>query len=147
MNTLRKLRKSTKALSPVVASIILIAVTVAVSIAVAAWMGALTVGFMSTEQVKITNVAFGGTAPLNVTVTIQNTGSSSVTIGQVYFANVLQAEPLDWEPDAAKVSIAANAAATVSFAPTAAWEAGSQYMIKIVTSQGNPFTYTAIAPY
>lgn len=38
--------KSRKALSPVVASMILIAVTVAVSIAVAAWMGALTFTFM-----------------------------------------------------------------------------------------------------
>ncbi|MGQ9565095.1 MAG: archaellin/type IV pilin N-terminal domain-containing protein, partial [Candidatus Bathyarchaeales archaeon] len=37
---MRKLFKSRKALSPVVAAIILIAVTVAVSIAVAAWMGA-----------------------------------------------------------------------------------------------------------
>jgi flagellin-like protein len=46
MKILRKIRKNAKALSPVVASIILIAVTVAVSIAVAAWMGALTVGFM-----------------------------------------------------------------------------------------------------
>ncbi|MGQ9552422.1 MAG: archaellin/type IV pilin N-terminal domain-containing protein, partial [Candidatus Bathycorpusculaceae bacterium] len=35
-----KIVRSKKALSPVVASIILIAVTVAVSIAVAAWMGA-----------------------------------------------------------------------------------------------------------
>jgi flagellin-like protein len=45
---LRKLFKSRKALSPVVAAIILIAVTVAVSIAVAAWFGALT--FMKTEE-------------------------------------------------------------------------------------------------
>jgi flagellin-like protein len=37
-----KMRKSRRALSPVIATIILIAVTVAVSIAVAAWMGALT---------------------------------------------------------------------------------------------------------
>jgi flagellin-like protein len=43
-----KILKNRKALSPVVASIILIAVTVAVSIAVAAWMGALTIGFMGT---------------------------------------------------------------------------------------------------
>jgi len=35
---MKKLLKSKKALSPVVAAIILIAVTVAVSIAVAAWM-------------------------------------------------------------------------------------------------------------
>src|SRR4030042_701789 len=38
MNTFRKMKKNAKALSPVVASIILIAVTVAVSIAVAACM-------------------------------------------------------------------------------------------------------------
>ena len=55
MNTIRKMKKNAKALSPVVASIILIAVTVAVSIAVAAWMGALVVGQMETEQIRITN--------------------------------------------------------------------------------------------
>jgi flagellin-like protein len=48
-----KMLKSKKALSPVVASIILIAVTVAVSIAVAAWMGALTFTFMKTEELKV----------------------------------------------------------------------------------------------
>ncbi len=50
--------RSRKALSPVVASIILIAVTVAVSIAVAAWMGALTFSFTATEQINITNMNF-----------------------------------------------------------------------------------------
>ena len=53
-------RRSKKALSPVVASIILIAVTVAVSIAVAAWMGALTVGFMGSSSITVTNVQFPG---------------------------------------------------------------------------------------
>jgi len=44
-----------KALSPVVATIILIAVTVAVSIAIAAWMGTITFTFMKTyEQHKFT---------------------------------------------------------------------------------------------
>lgn len=41
-----------KALSPVVKSIILIAVTVAVSIAVAAWMGALTVGLIKDNNIE-----------------------------------------------------------------------------------------------
>ncbi len=47
------MRKNVKALSPVVASIILIAVTVAANIAVAAWMGALTFTF-STQSQEIT---------------------------------------------------------------------------------------------
>ncbi len=79
----RKFRKSAKALSPVIATIILIAVTVAVSVVVAAWMGALTIGFMgNSEQAKITNVVLSdptGTSGQAV-VTIQNTGSAAVTI-------------------------------------------------------------------
>ena len=58
----RKFRKNAKALSPVIATIILIAVTVAVSVVVAAWMGALTIGFMgNSEQAKITNVVLTNT--------------------------------------------------------------------------------------
>ena len=52
MKNLRTIKKNAKALSPVVASIILIAVTVAVSVVVAAWMGGMTLGFMgNAEQV------------------------------------------------------------------------------------------------
>ena len=51
MNTyIRKLKKNSKALSPVVASIILIAVTVAVSVVVAAWMGGMSIGLMETQN-------------------------------------------------------------------------------------------------
>ena len=53
---MRKLLKSKKALSPVVAAIILIAVTVAVSIAVAAWMGSLSMGFMETKELTISSI-------------------------------------------------------------------------------------------
>jgi len=78
---MKKFRRSKKALSPVVASIILIAVTVAVSIAVAAWMGALTVGFMGSSSVTITDVTFnsGNTA----TLYLKNTGTKTVTIVSV----------------------------------------------------------------
>jgi flagellin-like protein len=47
---IRKIQNNTKALSPVVASIILIAVTVAVSVAVAMWMGGLAGGFMESAE-------------------------------------------------------------------------------------------------
>src|SRR3990170_4670746 len=80
---MRKLFKSKKALSPVVASIILIAVTVAVSIAVAAWMGALTFTFMKTEELKITSMTFGGTTGVannTIVLAIKNPGTSKVTV-------------------------------------------------------------------
>jgi len=81
-----KILKCKKALSPVVASIILIAVTVAVSIAVAAWMGALTFTFMGTEQVRLTKITWtwSGTATLRqFKIVVNNTGTKDVTINQI----------------------------------------------------------------
>ncbi|MDI6805128.1 MAG: DUF4352 domain-containing protein [Candidatus Bathyarchaeia archaeon] len=81
-----KTLKSKKALSPVVASIILIAVTVAVAIAVAAWMGALTTGFMGSSSITITNVDFkgnSGEANNTIVLTVKNTGTKQVTIGTI----------------------------------------------------------------
>ena len=78
-----KMLKNKKALSPVVASIILIAVTVAVSIAVAAWMGALTIGFFGgAEELNLVEVTFpaGNT---NATVEVSNTGAYDVIITEV----------------------------------------------------------------
>jgi flagellin-like protein len=74
-----KILRSRKALSPVVASIILIAVTVAVSIAVAAWMGALSFSFMGTgESLQVgTPYAWNSTS---VTIKVTNTGGGIVTI-------------------------------------------------------------------
>ena len=80
MNTyLRKIKKNSKALSPVVASIILIAVTVAVSVVVAAWMGGMSLGLMNnTENVKISYAQFSDAN--NVVLTVQNNGANTVTI-------------------------------------------------------------------
>ncbi len=80
MNTyIRKLKKNSKALSPVVASIILIAVTVAVSVVVAAWMGGMTIGLMgNAEQGSITNVVL--TTPNVATIDVQNKGKASLTV-------------------------------------------------------------------
>ena len=81
---MKNFRRSKKALSPVVASIILIAVTVAVSIAVAAWMGALTIGFTATEQLQITSVNITSGASGNAVISVSNTGTSAFTVTQVW---------------------------------------------------------------
>ncbi len=137
MNTLRKMRKNAKALSPVVASIILIAVTVAVSIAVAAWMGALVVGNMNTEEVKITNVNF--VSATEAVLTVKNTGSSSVIISDAYIGTA-QATTLD-----VPLTLAPNAADEIDITG-AAFDAGQAYQFKIVSTKGNPFVYTATMP-
>ena len=124
-----KILKNSKALSPVVASIILIAVTVAVSIAVAAWMGALSFNFMGTEQLSFTNSAIG-TADANLTV--RNIGSSDLSIqevrvdGNVYSTNMTTPYPL------AK-------GALVTILVTKTWIPGVQYEFTVITTKGNTF--------
>jgi flagellin-like protein len=138
-----KMLRSRKALSPVVASIILIAVTVAVSIAVAAWMGALTFNFMATEQLKITNLQFAGTSPnQNVTITMQNTGTSPVTITEVHINN--GALNLIAASFASGVTLPANNQTIITV--LYGWTNGAQYEIEMRSMKGNQFTYSATAP-
>jgi len=134
---MKNFKRSKKALSPVVASIILIAVTVAFSIAVAAWMGALTIGFMDTEQLKITSVEFTDDG---IVVSVSNTGTSGVTISGVLVNDV------DVTADAtfgASSTIPANGAETITIDHE--WAVGSNYQVRIQTAKGNQFMYNAIA--
>ena len=142
MKTLRKIRKNEKALSPVVASIILIAVTVAVSIAVAAWMGALTVGFMETKTLTITDAQF--TNAENITLPVKNTGTGDVTIASAKvngeLCDVAPAEggSLTIRPGEAEILFVSG--------NNAAWDAGNNYKIDLYDSNGQlTGSYQAIA--
>jgi flagellin-like protein len=141
-----KMLRSRKALSPVVASIILIAVTVAVSIAVAAWMGALTFNFMATEQGQITNLGFtAGAHPSGVIVTtFNNTGTNAITISEVWVNNVKQVSAdITWGSSA---TVQGNSGDQCTITPAAGVVAGSQYEVKLVSSKGNTFMRIGTAP-
>ncbi len=136
MNTFRKLKKNSKALSPVVASIILIAVTVAVSVVVAAWMGGMSVGLMgSAEQVSITNVYFPTSATANVT--LSNAGPNA-TIVAAYVNNA----PVGLSGN--QVIPKGSTSILVSAIPT--MNSGDTIQLKLTTSKGNSVAYTQVYP-
>ncbi len=146
MNTyIRKIKKNSKALSPVVASIILIAVTVAVSVVVAAWMGGMTIGLMgSTEQATVTNVALsytgsGSSCTGTEVVSIKNTGSATVTISSATIDG--KSATIGSTTTIAKGTSADITLTTTS--TTAPFADGAQYIIKMQTAKGNAITYTA----
>jgi len=146
----RKFRKNAKALSPVIATIILIAVTVAVSVVVAAWMGALTIGFMgNAEQASITNIQYNTvtvgtfTGANSVVVWIQNTGSSTVTLSSATIdgnaatiTNSTGAAPWTVAKGATSSFVIGFSSASLTFTNTA------QYTLKIQTAKGNTITGT-----
>ena len=132
-----KILKSKKALSPVVASIILIAVTVAVSIAVAAWMGALTFSFMAgTEQARISYVQWPSADTIYITV--DNQGTSAMTLKRAYVNNDLvttNCTDQTIDDGASKV-----------FSITYTWTAGQTYEITVETAKNNKFSTVATPP-
>jgi flagellin-like protein len=127
-----KMLKSRKALSPVVASIILIAVTVAVSLAVAAWMGALTVGFMGSSSITITNTSFQGTsgdAANYINITMKNTGTKSVTISNVRVNNAVKSF-------SGVITLSPGDTNKVLMISNVGWSSGNPYKIELYDSNG-----------
>ena len=152
----RKFRKSAKALSPVIATIILIAVTVAVSVVVAAWMGALTIGFMgNSEQAKITNVVLSNVATTPIigqaVVTIQNTGSATVTISSATIdgntAIVTEATGGTYTTTpwvSGQVAIPKGTSVDITMTVAAeSFSNSAQYTITLMTAKGNSLTSSA----
>jgi archaeal type IV pilus assembly protein PilA len=138
MNTYRKFKKNAKALSPVVASIILIAVTVAVSVVVAAWMGGMTIGLMgNAEQASIANVAFPSATKIDVL--IQNSGSTTVNITQAYINGFSAAM------NATSPSVVKSSATTIQLTlpESGTLSAGTSYQIKLITAKGTQITNSA----
>ena len=141
-----KILKSKKALSPVVASIILIAVTVAVSIAVAAWMGALTFTFMKTEEIKITGISWG-TNYVNLTVT--NTGASDLTITGAKVdgssTNCYHSDTLI-TPTAGYLLVKGTSEIIKVNKPSGNWVSGTKYNFALLTASGNQYPYSDTYP-
>jgi len=132
---MRKLFKCRKALSPVVAAIILIAVTVAVSIAVAAWMGALTFSFMGgTETIDVKHITWSTADKLSFVIEFKNTGTSAVTIDRVTVNQVSKTT------NATSLPESVPAAGTKIYTVTFTWTDGDNYDIAVVTSKNNAFT-------
>jgi flagellin-like protein len=128
-----KILKSKKALSPVVASIILIAVTVAVSIAVAAWMGALTFSFMGSSSMTVTNVTFNGISGATnntIVLAVKNTGTKPVTVAQIKINNVIKT----FTGSGTTLNSGLNGTITVS---AVGWANGNPYAINLYDASGN----------
>jgi archaeal type IV pilus assembly protein PilA len=155
MNNFRKIKKNAKALSPVVASIILIAVTVAVSVVVAAWMGGMTTGLMgNAEQATITNISFDDTNT-DVTARIQNTGPGTITFTQFYYSinggSFVQIDVADITGTPAlntdnQFVLAKGASGTIAFSLPAGLNAGDSLAVKMTTQKANSVSGTQTVP-
>jgi len=144
MNTyIRKIKKNSKGLSPVIASIILIAVTVAVSVVVAAWMGGMTIGFMgNAEQVSITNIAFVDDTTDTLQVMVTNSGSTPATVSSAFINGVDATTGMASSP-AQPIAKSSSATITLNLPTSITLDAGSSYQVKLITQKGTSVVNTA----
>ncbi|MEM2688516.1 MAG: archaellin/type IV pilin N-terminal domain-containing protein [Candidatus Bathyarchaeia archaeon] len=148
-----KILKSRKALSPVVASIILIAVTVAVSLAVAVWMGSLTTGQMQTEQLSFISHQWDTVDTVDWFVfTVKNTGSADLSIQDVRIdgvpaASVKYKTTSDWQDFSASVPLAKGELVSFNVTRSGGFAHGITYEFTVITARGNTFgPYVKTAP-
>lgn len=127
-----------KAMSTVVAAIILLAVAISVSVAVAVWTGALTFGYMETESLQIQGCRFQSEEVRGVHVTVYNDGTTNATINKFKIGNIANPSEITGVPiaqgDTVNVFLPFN------------WSSGITYDIFLITASGNQFPYRALAP-
>jgi flagellin-like protein len=134
-----RLLKNDKALSPVVASIILIAVVIAVSIAATTWMGSISFTFMEVDEFRVTSHSWASDTSY-VDLTIQNFGTTLVTISEVK-VNAVTASDVSFVSgdETLEAGETAILRVTQSFTPS------KKYEFMIITASGTKFAYVAVA--
>jgi flagellin-like protein len=141
MKTVRKL----KAVSPVIATLLLIAIAVAAGIIlyvfVSGFTGSLTQtgGQQAAEQLSMEAYDFKTLNALSIFV--RNTGTVQVTIDKVYFDGT-QVTPT-FDPPGSDVDVTVSK--KISFTLSSDATRGSSHLIKVVTKTGGTFTFTVIA--
>jgi len=139
----RKLFRSKKAISPILATLLLIVIAVAAIVVTYAWitmyMGSTTqqAGFIPYKA----NVAFPETD--TITIDIGNSGTSSGQIVQVYIGESASTATSQ-TTDPATISIEPNT--VTSFSVEYDWSAGETYYFKIVPNSGAALSFTEQAP-
>lgn len=138
---MRRLKKDAKGISPLIATLLLIAIAVAASVITYSWVMSM-IGSQSTQAqtaVRIDNVLFGVTGN-NVTVTVRNIGSVSadlVSVGvKLTSASSFSTANLG-TAQAIAVGTAVNVVVDLSSAePDITLTNGVNYDCKVITSTG-----------
>ncbi len=125
-------------MSVTIAAVILIGVTVAVTLAVSGWVGALTFQQMETEELVITKVVSQGTSGAldnQIIVIIQNSGAEDVTLlkAKVTGYNV------DKIIDFLDITVGGGELINLNLSDVG-WNSGYTYQVELLTSRGNKFS-------
>ena len=142
----RKLRCGKKGVSPVIATLLMIAIAVAAGILVYVWsmglVGTLQAGGGEQTKEQIMMEAYDWTTLTSCGIFLRNTGTTSVQVESIYIEGVYNAG------GSVVLGVPGSGTETNTFAcgnlpaPTIS---GQSYSIKVVTATGAVFSFSAVA--
>ncbi|MEM1900061.1 MAG: archaellin/type IV pilin N-terminal domain-containing protein [Zestosphaera sp.] len=130
--------KLNKAISPILATVILIAVTLVIAIGVIGWIMGIWGTFGTTETIQIypdSKLKSNGTISLHV----KNTGTATAIIYKIEIAGVGSTEVTSTLTPGQETTISATISGDLT--------AGASYQVKVYTRAGNVYTVTLMAEY
>ena len=139
--------KAKKAISPVIATLLLILIAVAASILVYVWV----TGYASSvtgaeasqlqERIKIDTVSVpSGTAGSNVTIYVRNIGNVEVNVTSGYVIDSVTSEVMGF--NTTSLRLAPGAVQQLNVTLTTSLTSGRTYIAKVVTEDGVEATYS-----
>jgi hypothetical protein len=130
---MKNLMRNKKAISAVLSTIIIVAVTISATLIAAAWFFGLIPGFQKTAQITLSAEFLTGGEQINLT--IHNFGASSITFTQLKINEVTQTTISPALP----VTVSGNSDKTLTVNCT--WTAGNTYRFELRTDAGQPIIY------
>ncbi|MEM3636890.1 MAG: archaellin/type IV pilin N-terminal domain-containing protein [Thermoproteota archaeon] len=95
--SIRTLLKDKRGISPVITTVILVAVGIALAVAIGLWMSGLVSTFTRFEKLEVTSAyAIATGSGWNVYVTVKNTGSADATITSVLINGIPNSNSSSW---------------------------------------------------
>lgn len=153
----RSFWRNLKAVSPVISTIIIVAIAIVMSIAVAYWMLGIGGSFTRFEKLEFVSGYIGDVTDteFNIIVTLKNTGSADATLDMVF----LNAKPSNAYTGASVVTISANFTGltlkpgddtneviTLTKGTGSDWKSGMSVEVMIQTAAGRQYPKTINLP-
>jgi flagellin-like protein len=148
----KKLKKDVKGISPLIATLLLIAIAVAASVITYSWVMSM-IGGQSKQaqtQVRIDSITWGLDGN-NVTLVVRNTGSVSATVEAIGIRTSSQGSTYYSESFSANNAIEVGKTKSFVWDETAASAADlldvdTEYVLRVTTTTGFQYEMTAVSP-
>ena len=143
---LTRMMRSRKAISPILATLLLIVIAVAAIVVTYAWI--MTYMSSAGQQAGVmlykANVSFAQGATKTISVDVGNSGTSDTTLVKIYVGNSSAGRTEQTPSQALPLSLAKSTVVTMTV--TYPWTAGTTYYFRILSSTGQSLEFPEQAP-